>query len=148
MFYQHLAHFCRSSPKVSLAWSTQTQGAADGTSRCLHEFLLLETFPKAAALPCLWSFPQPKACCGFVLSFLFVFFFPFFLAIHSTATNAFYRISALHVFQLPWGIWNLTGKAKYLLLLSIHQFFILQVIPMTLSLNTRFQTPHQPPVAQ
>lgn len=79
MFYQHLAHFCRSSPKVSLAWSTQTQGAADGTSRCLHEFLLLETFPKAAALPCLWSFPQPKACCGFVLSFLFGFFFLFFL---------------------------------------------------------------------
>lgn len=151
MFYQQLAHFCRCSPKASLAQTTQTQGAADGSSRCLHEILLLERFPKAIALPHLWSFPQPKACCKLVLSFFFLsLLLP--LAIHSTATNAFCRISALHVSWLPWGIWNLTGKAKYLPLLSIQQLFkgiFHSPSHVTyLSFDTRSQTPHQPLVAE
>lgn len=54
---------------------------------------------------------------------MFLFYFIPFLTVSSSATNAFYRISALHVFQLPWGVWNLTGKVKYLISLPIYQLF-------------------------
>lgn len=56
----------------------------------------------------LWSFPQPKACCVFVLFYSLSYYF-------ILSHNAFYSISVLHVFQPQWDLWNLTGKAKYLL---------------------------------
>lgn len=113
-------------------------------SMCLHEMLLLKRFPKAVApsLPLIFSLTKSKLCFCFV-------FFPS-RRISSSATNAFCRISVLDVFQLPRGIWNLTGKAKYLISLSIHLLFagiflFFKSYNTALNINTRPQTPRQPP---
>lgn len=67
----------------------------------------------------LWSSPQPKACYAFVL---FYFFFPLLLSRPQPQMH-FTEFLPFVFFSYPWGIWNLTGKAKYLISLSIHPLF-------------------------
>lgn len=91
-----------------------------------HKHREQQTAPAGACMKsCSWRDSQKQLHCHtfdlfpiqkHVVGLFCLFFFLFFLAIHSTATNAFYRTSAPHVSQLP------RGTETWLARLSIFHF--------------------------
>lgn len=127
MIYQQPAHFWKRSPNV-LPCTDHTNAAS---SR------------RHPAGVCTKSAPgeiSKSDCSAFTFDLfpnqnhvVFLFYSIPSLTISSSATNAFYSISAPHVFQSQWDLWNLTGKAKYLFCCLntnyLQESFILQVVP-------------------
>lgn len=115
MLYQQPAHFCKHFLKVSLAQTIQMHWAADGTQQASAWNAAPEEISKSKCSAFTFDlFPNQKHV-------VFLFYSIPSVTTSFSATNAFYRISALHVFQLWWGIWNLTGKVKYIISLSTQQ---------------------------